>query len=69
MARYVNDLTSPYDPNKGFGVIKVKPVPGGEDRTPNTSWTPDPSLGHLLYAMRKVGPKIPSDDPGKLTHI
>ena len=22
-------------------------------------WTPDPALGHLLYTMRHVGPKIP----------
>ncbi len=27
-----------------------------------TPWTPDPSLGHLLYTMRRVGPKIPTDD-------
>ena len=32
-------------------------------KTSLTPWTPDPSLGHLLYAMRKVGPKIPIDDP------
>ena len=32
-------------------------------KTSEAPWTPDPSLGHLLYAMRKVGPKIPADDP------
>ena len=27
-----------------------------------TPWTPDPSLGHLLHTMRKVGPKIGADE-------
>ena len=29
-----------------------------------SSWTPDPSVGHLLYTMRGVGPKIAVDDQG-----
>ena len=43
-------------------------VGGGSGRpvyaTAATLFTPDPSVGHLLYSMRKVGPKGPPDaDP------
>ena len=33
-----------------------------------SSWTPDPSIGHLLYTMRGVGPKIVIDDHGAGTN-
>jgi hypothetical protein len=29
-----------------------------------SSWTPDPSIGHLLYSMRGVGPKMIVDEQG-----
>lgn len=41
----------------------VTPSGGGRPvyATPSTSWTPDPSVGHLLYTMRKIGPKAPPE--------
>jgi hypothetical protein len=53
MAHYVGSRQSDYD-----SLERAKAL---------TPWTPDPSLGHLLYAMRKVGPKIPTDDPDMVT--
>lgn len=34
---------------------------GGRPNYATPSWTPDPSVGHLLYTMRHVGPKVPPD--------
>ena len=34
-----------------------------------SSWTPDPSIGHLLYTMRSVGPKMILDDQGVGTNM
>jgi hypothetical protein len=37
------------------------PSGGRPYANPATAWTPDPSVGHLLYTMRHVGPKVPPD--------
>ena len=49
----------------------VTPVGGGSGgggrpvyATAATLFTPDPSVGHLLYSMRKVGPKGAVEAPG-----
>ena len=47
------DVKTPATPSAGGG----RPVYA----TPSTSFTPDPSVGHLLYTMRKVGPKVPPE--------
>ena len=49
--------------NKGGGTPATPSGGGGRPvyATPSTSFTPDPSVGHLLYTMRKVGPKLPPD--------
>ena len=52
----------------GSGEVKTPATPssaaaGGRPvyATASTLFTPDPSVGHLLYTMRKVGPKVPPE--------
>ncbi len=54
------------DLDKNGGVACTTPAtPSGSGRpvyaTAQTLWTPDPSVGHLLYTMRKIGPKPPPE--------
>jgi len=65
--RYVNDISSPYNHNwsRGTPDSEAKNKMNGAVRTPGTPWIPDPSLSHLLYAMRKVGPKTRMNDSGR----
>lgn len=52
----------------GTSVADLKPkavTPSGGRpvyATKQTLWTPDPALGHLLYSMRHVGPKLPPEN-------
>ncbi len=58
MARFVGGT-----PTGGYDTSSIDRMKGGGGGGALTPWTPDPSLGHLLYTMRRVGPKIPTEDP------